>query len=37
MFPPGHALRFGAAGAVLRNILIAHTRTYELIKSLPGQ
>jgi hypothetical protein len=36
MFPPGRLLCFEAAGIVLRNVLIAHTRAYELIKSLPG-
>jgi Glycosyl hydrolase family 1 len=36
-FPPGKIARTHLAGVVVRNMLAAHTRVYQLIKSLPGE
>ena len=35
-FPPGKFLATRLAGLVVKHMLIAHTRAYHLIKSLPG-
>lgn len=36
-FPPGRFFATRLAGVVVKHMLIAHERAYNLIKSLPGQ
>lgn len=35
-FPPGRIMATRVAGLVVKHMLIAHTKAYHLIKSLPG-
>lgn len=35
-FPPGRIMATRVAGLVVKHMLIAHTKAYNLIKSLPG-